>query len=409
MTACRFYSSCLLLLFAFAVLAGAGARVAGQTHEDYDRERARMVSEYLEKEGIKNPRVLQAMRRVPRHEFVPAYQRRRAYEDSGLLIGYKQTITWPFVVAFMTEALDPQPTDRVLEIGTGTGYQAAVLSLLADEVYSIEIIPSLSRSAEKRLKRLGYKNVRTKIGDGYLGWPEKAPFDKIIVTCSPEKIPQPLVDQLKEGGRMVLPLGNRYEQAVTLLEKRKGRLDRRDLLPTVFVPMTGRSDKERTIKFDPLRPQIRNGGFEERDEKGTVSDWYYQLQMKPIDRDAPEGHFCVQFENAEPGRRSHALQAMGVDGSRIGSLRLQLKFRAEKVTDGVEPFEKAGLQVSFHNFRRLMGDVIAVHCVGTSDWKTATGTVTVPEEAREIVIRIGLNGATGSLWLDDITLTPNRR
>jgi protein-L-isoaspartate(D-aspartate) O-methyltransferase len=385
------------------------ARVFAQTREEYDRARERMVSEFLEKEGIKNPRVLAAMRRVPRHEFVPTSQRKRAYEDAGLLIGYKQTITWPFVVAFMTESLDPQPTDRVLEIGTGTGYQAAVLSLLVDEVDSIEIIPELSRTAAKRLKRLGYKNVKTKIGDGYLGWPERAPFDKIILTCSPEKIPQPLVDQLKEGGKMVLPLGNRYEQALTLLEKKKGRLERRDLLPTIFVPMTGRSDTERTVKFDPLHPAIRNGGFEERTASGGVAEWYYQLQMKLNETDAPEGHSCVEFDNDEPARRSHALQAMGIDGSRVGALQFELKYRADRIADGSQPFEKAGLQVSFHNFRRLMGDVIAIHCVGTSDWRTAVGKVDVPEEAREIVIRIGLNGATGKLLLDDVSLTPVRR
>ena len=368
-----------------------------------------MVSEFLEKEGIKNPRVLAAMRRVPRHEFVPSSQRQRAYEDSALLIGFKQTITWPFVVAFMTESLDPQPTDRVLEIGTGTGYQAAVLSLLVEEVDSIEIIPELGRTAAKRLKRLGYKNVKTKIGDGYLGWPERAPFDKIILTCSPEKIPQPLVDQLKEGGKMVLPLGNRYEQALTLLEKKQGRLERRDLLPTIFVPMTGRSDTERTVKFDPVHLHIRNGNFEERNATGGLAEWYYQLQMKLNETEAPEGRACAEFDNDEPGRRSHALQATGVDGSRVGALKFALKYRADKVVDGSQPFEKAGVQVSFHNFRRLMGDVIAIHCAGTSEWRTAMGKVDVPENAREIVIRIGLNGATGRLLLDDISLTPVRR
>jgi protein-L-isoaspartate(D-aspartate) O-methyltransferase len=403
------WSFALVLLSALIITLGVASRASAQTREEYDLARQKMVTTFLEKEGIKNRRVLDAMRRVPRHEFVPSSQRKRAYEDSALLVGYKQTITWPFVVAFMTEALDPRPTDRVLEIGTGTGYQAAVLSLLVDEVDSIEIIPALGRAAEKRLKRLGYNNVKTKIGDGYLGWPERAPFDKIIVTCSPEKIPQPLIDQLKEGGRMVLPLGNRYEQALTLLEKKKGKLDRRDLLPTVFVPMTGRSDQERTKRFDPLHPQIRNGGFEERDAKGSFAEWYYQLQLTPNDRDAPEGRCCAEFDNEEPGRRSHTLQAMGIDGSRIRSLRFELKYRAEKVVDGSQPFEKAGLQVSFHNFRRLMGDVIAIERAGTSDWRTAVGTATVPEEAREIVIRIGLNGATGRLLLDDISLAAERR
>jgi protein-L-isoaspartate(D-aspartate) O-methyltransferase len=397
------------LLVAFVASLASGPRLFAQTRADYDQLRERMVSEFLVRDGIKNPRVLAAMRRVPRHEFVPSSQRSHAYDDSGLLIGHKQTITWPYVVAFMTEALDPQPTDRVLEIGTGTGYQAAVLSLLAGEVDSIEIIPALGKSAEKRLKHLGYKNVKTKIGDGYLGWPERAPFDKIILTCSPEKIPQPLIDQLKEGGRMILPLGSRYEQAVTLIEKKHGRIERQELMPTLFVPMTGRSDKERTIKFNPLHPEIRNGGFEEREENGPFAGWYYQLQVKANDRDAAEGRLCAEFQNEEPGRRSQALQGMGIDGSRIASLKFSLKCRSQNVVDGRQPFEKAGLQVSFHNFRKLLGDSVAIHCEGSTDWRSPHGVVQVPEEAREMVIHIGLNGATGRLLIDEVKLEPEPR
>ena len=222
-----------------------------------------MVSQFLEKEGIKNPRVLEAMRTVPRHDFMPLMLMDKAYVDAAWSIGYKQTISPPFIVAYMTEAIDPQPTDRVLEIGTGSGYQAAVLSLLVKEVYSIEIVEPLARLAERRLKRLGYSNVKTKAGDGYLGWPEHAPFDKILVTCSPENVPKPLVDQLREGGKMIIPLGERFHQDIYLLEKRNGKLVRKHLLPTLFVPMTGRSEKERAVKPNPFRPQIANGGFED--------------------------------------------------------------------------------------------------------------------------------------------------
>jgi protein-L-isoaspartate(D-aspartate) O-methyltransferase len=380
-----------------------------QGDQEYDRARLRMVSESIEKAGVNDPRVLDAMRRVPRHEFVPSTYRAKAYWDSAWPIGFKQTITWPSVVALMTQSLDPQPDDRVLEIGTGSGYQAAVLSLLVKKVYSIEIVKPLGQQAEKRLKRLGYHNVKTKVGDGYAGWPEYAPFDKIIVTCSPEKIPQPLVDQLAEGGRMIIPVGTRYDQEMCLLEKKQGKLVRKQLMPTYFVPMTGRSDKERTVKPDPLNPKIRNGGFEEREEDGQLAGWYNQRQLTLVEKDAPEGRSCVRFDNEETGRRSNALQAIGVDGRKVAKLRFTFQFRADHIVDGKESFEKAGLQVTFDDSRQFVGEEIAAHLVSTSPWQSITANVPVPEGARQAVVRIGLNGATGSLLIDDVKMTAERR
>ena len=187
----------------------------------------------------------------------------RAYFDMSLPIGEGQTISPPMFVAYMTEQLDPQPDDRVLEIGTGSGYQAAVLSPLVKEVYTIEIVEPLGKHAQQTLKRLKYTNVSVKIGDGYLGWPEHAPFDKIIVTCSPEKVPQPLIDQLKEGGRMIIPVGERYQQVFHLLKKQDGKLVNEALRPTLFVPMTGKAEESRQVQPDPLHPKLINGGFEE--------------------------------------------------------------------------------------------------------------------------------------------------
>ncbi|MCH8870088.1 MAG: protein-L-isoaspartate(D-aspartate) O-methyltransferase, partial [Chloroflexi bacterium] len=183
-----------LIIAAVLAMTMMSTRDAPAQQRDRMREsRLRMVEEYLVKEGIRNLRVLSAMRRVPRHEFVRASLQSQAYFDSALPIGYKQTISPPFIVAYMTQTIDPRRGEKVLEIGTGSGYQAAVLSHLCKEVYSIEIVKGLGRAAGQRLRRLGYKNVTTKIGDGYKGWPDHAPFDKIIVTCSPEKIPTPLV------------------------------------------------------------------------------------------------------------------------------------------------------------------------------------------------------------------------
>lgn len=214
---------------------------APEKDRDLTNARKRMLHDQLTGpgRGIKDERVLAAMRAVPRHEFVPEDQRHFAYADRPLPIGHGQTISQPFIVAFMTEQLKPQPTDKVLEIGTGSGYQAAVLSGLVNEVFTIEIVEPLAKRAETDLRRLGYTNVFVKAGDGYKGWPERAPFDAIIVTCAPDQIPQPLVEQLKEGGRMVIPVGPEGGvQELYLLEKRGGEVQRQAILPVRFVPMT---------------------------------------------------------------------------------------------------------------------------------------------------------------------------
>jgi protein-L-isoaspartate(D-aspartate) O-methyltransferase len=204
-------------------------------------EAKRMIREQLVGAGrnITNARVLAVMEKVPRHEFVPEEYRDRAYDDRALPIGYDQTISQPYIVAFMTEHLDPQLTDRVLEIGTGSGYQAAVLAQLVAEVYTIEIIEPLAQRAEADLKRLGYTNIHVRAGDGFQGWPEAAPFDAVIVTCAPEKVPQPLIDQLRDGGRMIIPIGPLGDQELVLLRKQGGQLEKHAVLPVRFVPMTG--------------------------------------------------------------------------------------------------------------------------------------------------------------------------
>ena len=193
--------------------------------------------------NITNARVLAVMETVPRHEFVPPEFRFRAYEDRALPIGYDQTISQPYIVAFMTEQLYPQPTDRVLEIGTGSGYQAAVFAQLVAEVYTVEIIEPLAQRAEADLKRLGYTNIHVRAGDGSQGWPEAAPFDAIIVTCAPEKVPPSLVEQLRDGGRMIIPVGPMGDQELVLLRKQGEQLERHAVLSVRFVPMTGGAER----------------------------------------------------------------------------------------------------------------------------------------------------------------------
>lgn len=233
----------LVCLAGFGCGARPGTDAALGGEPDPVAARKRMVTEQLTAPGrdIKDPRVLAAMGTVPRHEFVPDEQRRYAYADTPLPIGHGQTISQPFIVAFMTEKLAPKPTDRVLEIGTGSGYQAAILSGLVAEIYTIEIIETLALNAERVLQRLKYKNIKVRAGDGYQGWPEAAPYDAVIVTCAPERIPQPLIDQLKDRGRMIIPVGPSFDQKLYLLEKRGQRIEQQAVLPVRFVPMTGKA------------------------------------------------------------------------------------------------------------------------------------------------------------------------
>jgi protein-L-isoaspartate(D-aspartate) O-methyltransferase len=230
------------LIVAMLAVSGCGQKPAPVG--DLASERQRMVQEQLMSRGVRDERVLAAMNKVPREEFVPQDSRAASYTDQPLPIGYGQTISQPYIVAFMTEQLRPKLSDRVLEVGAGSGYQAAILAELVADVYTIEIVEPLAKSAEATLQRLGYKDVHVKIGDGYKGWPEEAPFDAIIVTCAPNRVPQPLVDQLKDGGRMVIPVGDRFAQELYLLEKKNGQLKQSATLPVRFVPMIREAGKE---------------------------------------------------------------------------------------------------------------------------------------------------------------------
>ena len=374
--------------------------------DKYAEARETMVADYLIREGISNQAVLKSIRSVPRHQFVSPQWRPAAYYDQALPIGHKQTISPPFIVAYMTEMIDPQPDDVVLEIGTGSGYQAAVLSSLVKEVYTIEIVEPLGKNAAKVLKELKYENVFPKIGDGYLGWEEHAPFDKIIVTCSPESVPKPLVDQLREGGKMIIPLGERYEQVFYLLEKQNGELVKKKLLPALFVPMTGVSEDNRQVKPDPARPEVHNGGFEDdEDGDGHPDGWHYQRQLTRETVDAPEGHAFVTFENHDAGRGAMALQGMAVDGGKVGSLQVSLRVRGKDLRFGQGGLEKPSLTVQFYDADRKPLDAIVIGpWQGTFDWKRASKLVHVPPKAREAILRVGLNGGTGVLSVDDIEM-----
>ena len=205
--------------------------------EDFSRLRQKMVEQQIKNRGIRATNVIEACMNVPRHIFVPEEYRKYAYDDTPLPIGYDQTISQPYIVAFMTEILKPNKNMRVLEIGTGSGYQAAILAYLCKEVYSVEIIDTLANRSKKIFEKEGYENIHVKTGDGYKGWKEYAPYDAIIVTCAPLKIPEALLDQLAEGGRMIIPAGDSYIQKLYLIEKINGKIKQKETIPVLFVPM----------------------------------------------------------------------------------------------------------------------------------------------------------------------------
>jgi protein-L-isoaspartate(D-aspartate) O-methyltransferase len=234
--------SSLAIVLALALASAPAPARAAQQQVERARERAAMVTEQIQARGVTHAGVLRAMSEVPRHEFVPEDYGELAYDDRPLPIGLGQTISQPFIVALMTELIDPQPTDRILEVGTGSGYQAAVAAELVAEVFTIELLPELAASAAERLRRLQVDNVHVRAGDGYLGWPEEAPFDGILVTAGADHVPQPLIDQLAVGARMVIPVGDQLaNQVLKVIEKRPdGTVDTRDVVPVRFVPLRRR-------------------------------------------------------------------------------------------------------------------------------------------------------------------------
>lgn len=392
----------------------------GMGEDPFSGQRQELVEKYIAPAGVRNPRVLKAIRDTPRHEFVPDNLRDRAYFDMALPIGQAQTISSPFIVASMTEALDPQPTDVVLEIGTGSGYQAAVLSPLVKRVYSIEIVADLGIRASETLERLDYENVSVRVGDGFLGWPDAAPFDKIIVTCSPESVPQPLVEQLREGGQIIIPVGERYQQTLYRLTKTDGALTREPLRPTLFVPMTGEAEASRMVLPDPQHPRVVNGDFEEGDfgkssssnspADGFVPGWYYGRQVQrveaknPSDRSAQTKAF-VRFTNETPGLNSHLLQGFPIDGQTIDLIRLAGYVRTDGVLQGPNADSLPMIALSFYDKDRSeLGIFWLGPYRGTSAWRRVARLIQVPPATREAILRIGLFGGTGVADFDQISI-----
>lgn len=418
---CRVFGLFLPSLLAFLIF-GPVPNTNAQSDAQWRRQRQRMVDVAVRAAGVTDARVLKSMSDTRRHEFVPRKFRERSYLDAGVPIGNKQTISSPFIVAYMTQSLDPKPTDKVLEIGTGSGYQAAILSPLVKEVYSIEIVESLGKRAAKVLKKLKYENVFTKIGDGYQGWAEHAPFDKIIVTCSPEDIPKPLIDQLAEGGRIVVPIGERHQQTLYLVAKVDGKMQPQALRPTLFVPMTGKAEDEREQLPDPTNPKILNGDFEDGvDEKGFVKGWYYQRNLTWKSSDASESgrnesvaensgdmdinHF-VEFNNQVPGQHAHLMQRFSIDGREVPRLHFSAKVACQNTSEGLYPSDLPDVALWFYDEKlHEVGRTVKLGPFRENEsWHERKREIRVPIAARTAIVRIGLFGGTGTAQFDNVSV-----
>ncbi len=394
---------CCLLPFA-----GLSAQILAPQAGDYPALRQRLINDVLVPGGVTDPRVLDAIRQTDRHEFVAQELRDQAYADRALPIGASQTISSPYIVAIMTQQLDTQPDQKVLEIGTGSGYQAAVLSPLVKEVYTIEIVPQLGEHAKEVLDSLGYKNVEVKVGDGFQGWIEHAPFDRIIVTCSPEDVPQPLVDQLAEGGLMIIPVGERYQQTLYLMRKKDGKLQREALQPTLFVPMTGKAEDERRVHADPENPSIVNSAFDEPLlDSGNVPGWYYGRELTLKSRsNSPKDQF-VQFDNDVPGRPSHLMQGFAIDGRSVTRLKLSAKIMVSGVRQGLHRDEVPLVTIRYYDQQRsLLGTQYLGPFTGSRTWRNESKAFRVPRDTHEAIVSIGLFGATGTAAFDDVEIQP---
>jgi protein-L-isoaspartate(D-aspartate) O-methyltransferase len=384
----------------------------GNNVDPYTVERERLVQNVLIPGGIKDQGVLRSVGTTPRHEFVPPEYVARAYLDIAIPIGDQQTISSPYIVALMTEALQPKPTDVVLEIGTGSGYQAAILSPLVKDVYTIEIKEDLGQRTIGLLEELGYANVHCKLGDGFQGWKEHAPFDKIIVTCSPADVPVPLQEQLKEGGLMVIPVGERYQQILYLMRKKDGKLEKEALTPTLFVPMTGNAEQSRPDKPDGSNPVLFNTSFEEPLIRNFhIPGWYYQFGCVQIeDEYAPDGKNVVQFESYDPNLPNMLLQGIPIDGRIVKKIKLGAYISLKDVKIGRDKEKSPSIAIQYFDAdRNRIGYNYVGGFKGTRNWRYEEKTFPVPPLAREAIVSIGLFGAEGIARFDGVVLQAVRK
>lgn len=379
--------------------------------EAFKVAREKMVREELTAQGIKNDRVLRAMGQVPREQFLPLTKRKFAYLDMPIPIGEAQYMPPPLRTADLLEQIDPQPSDKVLVVGTGSGYGPGVLSRIVREVYAIEIVPELAREAAATFQRLKYSNITSKQGDGFAGWAEHAPYDKMLVECAPESVPPPLVEQLKEGGVLVIPVGEHFQQTLFKYRKQNGKLTVEQSRPTLFLPMIGKAKFLQTTDTAAQEPQILNPSFETEFEgdKNLPANWYFVKQAQVIEYPtAPNGKRVLWFKNETPGHASIAIQGFACDGRKVKLLTITLNVKVKSVIRGQNLEQLPRLEIMYlnENNRAIHHDFIGPWFL-TGDWTEQQARFQVPPQARAALIRIGLLGATGEAWFDNLRMKVN--
>jgi protein-L-isoaspartate(D-aspartate) O-methyltransferase len=367
-----------------------------------------MVQEEIAAQGIENERLLEAMREVPREQFLPLSRRNLAYINVAITYGDGQIVLPPLVTAHLIEQLNPQKNDKVLVIGPGSGYSTALLSRMAREVYAVEIDPAVAKMAEETLARLKYTNVKLRVGDGFEGWKEHAPYQRIIVECSPDSVPKALVEQLAEGGMLLVPTGDEFDQTMHLCKKENGKLTTLSLWPTLLLPMKGKAEELRSQSEMPRDPSILNGGFEELvpKTKDIPAHWAYVRQGRAIaDEFCPEGKNSLAFVNITAGAAATALQAFPVDGKKVSELSFACKVWGKDIRPGQNRQQLPRVEVRFFDEkRRLVGGDWMGGWHLTFDWLGKEHVFSVPRTAKFAVLRIGLGGATGEIRFDDLRL-----
>lgn len=395
-------------------------------------------NELVLQDGLENDLVLSAMMRIPREKFLPQNKKSGAYRDVAIPIGCSRMDYSPYITAYCISQLDPAPDDKVLEIGTGCGYASAVLSLLVREVHTVEFHATLSKKANQSLKKIGIKNVYGKIGDGFQGCPEQAPFDKIIVWGAVEDIPESLIDQLKEGGRMVVSVGEKYQQTLYLCRKKNGELKKETLPPTFFTSMPGEAESRRILLADPKNPSILGGDFEHYyGETRLPYGWYHVKNARILQGpDAPNGTNYMRFEvepeytivhdphemedsYGEPPEQfvpsaektAQIVQSFAIDGKTVSRVKFGVFLRAENIQplDPQNPPKGTIVLAFYGEDREVLQCVQLASVYGSFNWKPFSTEIPVPRKTLEADLYIGLFQNAGRLDIDAVSLERTRR